>query len=119
MEVEYLALTVTVERHNILAVGEMSMWVVIIPIWAFKINGIKLPDEIVREFLPVSHFPSLSLFRGWGQFDSYRRVLDAAMSLLLLPELCLMEHHPRPDRRGGEPIRQVTNLHNLSQLLVG
>ena len=118
MEVEYLTLTVTVERDNILAVGEMSMWVVIISIWAFKINGIKLPDEVVREFLPVCHCPAFRFFLGWGQFYSYRRVLDAAMSSLFLFKLCLMEHHPRPDRRGGESIRQVTNLHNLSQLLV-
>ena len=118
MEVENLALAVVMKRHDILAVGKVSV-LVLVPVPALQADGIELADKVVREFLPVSHCPSLSLFRGWGQFDTYRCVLDAAMPPLLLPELRLMEHHPRPDGRGGESFGQVTDLHNLSQLLVG
>jgi len=90
-----------------------------LPVRALETDGIELADEVICEFLPVCHRPPFRLFLGWGQFYSYRGILDAAMSLQLLLELSLMEHHPRPYRRGGESFRQVTNLHNLSQFLVG
>jgi hypothetical protein len=41
---------------------------VLVPVPALQADGIELADEVVREFLPVSHRPALSLFRGWGQF---------------------------------------------------
>ncbi len=72
MEVENPALAVVMERYD-MAVGKVSV-PVLIPVPALQADGIELADEIVREFLPVSHRPALSLFRGWGQFDSYRRV---------------------------------------------
>ena len=118
MEVENPALAVVMKRHDILAVGKVSV-LVLIPVPTFQADDIELADEVVREFLPVSHRPVFRLFRGWGQFYSYRRILDTAMSPLLLPELRLMEHHPRPDGRGGETFGQVTDFHDLSQLLIG
>ena len=77
MEVENLALAVVIERHDILAVGKVSVFV-LVPVPAHQADGIELADKVVRKFLPVSHHPSFRLFWGWGQFDSYRRVGENA-----------------------------------------